>query len=408
MRTSHNIVRRQVFVVVLALLLPGALLAEDWPQVIRNLERQSTKREGNHRLATAYNNYALELATAGRFTVAESQLKKALKIDPQNKRVKKNLSVVLLNHALDIMQDRRQSSRGNQAKSLAQQSLRYDPRAAEAYLLIGDIEYDAQELRYAKNAWEKAKRLNPSVAGLESRMEKLKSEIAVEKPFSRVSNLNFDLRFQNQIDRSTAFDLRGALDRARNEVGRDFNYWPRHRIIVLIYSEQGFARVQPGPDWAAGLYDGKIRIPFPSNPAAQATVKATLYHEYTHAVIHDISRGNCPVWLNEGIAEYQEARVREPYIGHLRAAMGKGRLIPLTSLDEAFKSRDGEVARLAYQQSYSLVSYLVQRKLFFRIRRALEALGNDQTVEEAFHNEFRLSIPELEKRWRRWLPEFVK
>lgn len=393
--------------------LSGALVttsfAEDWPAIIQRLERSPSSREGKKQLAVAHNNYAMGLAKDDKFSEAETQLKKALKLDAQNKQIKGNLSVVLLNHAFALLRDRRRSSRGSaiQAKSLAQQSSRYNPQAAEPYVLIGDIEYDSQQLQRAKLAWEKARRLNPSLPGLDDRMQKLQSEFAVEKRFDRVGGAHFDLRYQDQIDRSAAFDLRAALDAARREVGRDFNYWPRRPIVVLIYSEQGFAQVRRGPDWAAGVYDGKIRVPFPSNARAQESVKATLYHEYTHALVHDITHNKCPVWLNEGIAEYQEARKRKPYLAHLKTAVRDKQLIPLANLDAAFKSRDADVAGLGYQQAYSLVTFLVKKYRFYRVRRALEAIGNDKTVEEAFDEEFRLSMPQLEQRWGRWLTGFV-
>jgi tetratricopeptide (TPR) repeat protein len=394
----------------LSFVLVNAAYAEDWPAIIRELERRPSSPEGKQQLAVAYNNHAMELSNDGQFSEAEAQLKTALKHDAKNTQLQHNLSVVLLNHAVNILQDRRQSSRGSaiKAKALAQQSLRYNRNAAEPYVLLGDIEYDSQQLERAKRAWEKAKRLNPSLPGLDERMQKLQSEFTVEKEFERGGNFHFDLRYQDQIDRSTAFDLRGALDQARRDVGRDFSYWPRRKIVVLIYSADGFSQVRRGPDWSVGLYDGKIRVPFPSNAAAQETVKPTLYHEYTHALIHDITHNKCPVWLNEGIAEHQEARLRAPNLARLQAAVRQDKLIPLTSLDAAFKSRDANVAGLAYQQSYSLVTFLVQKYRFYRIRRVLEAIGNDKTVEEAFRAEFRISMSQLEARWQSWLPGFVK
>lgn len=409
MLATCQTLRAAALTIGLLLVLDNASLAEDWPAIIRQLERKTSSRQGKQQLAVAYNNYAMELANDGKFSEAESQLKKALSYDSKNEQLQGNLSAVFLNHAVDLLRDRRRSSRGSaiHAKSLAQQSARYDPQAAEPYVLIGDIEYAGQQLQRAKKAWEKAKRLNPSLPGLDDRMQKLHNEFAVEKQFDRVGGHHFDLRFQDQIDRSTAFDLRGALDQARGEVGRDFNYWPRRPIVVLIYSEEGFAKVRRGPDWATGLYDGKIRVPFPSNAAAQDAVKTTLYHEYTHAVIHDITHNKCPVWLNEGIAVYQEARTRQPNLAPLQAALRKDQLMPISSLDAAFKSRDANVAGLAYQQSYSMVAFLVEKYRFFRVRKLLEQIGNDKTLEQAIQDEFRINMSQLEVRWRRWLPGFV-
>jgi hypothetical protein len=291
---------------------------------------------------------------------------------------------------------------------LAGKAIRYDRNLAAAYILIGDIEYDNQRLVQAKVAWNKAKSLDTSQPGIEQRMQKLNVEYTVEKQFDRTGNGFFDLRYQDNIDRSTAFDLAQTLSQARRDVGRDLNYRPRHKIVVLIYSEEDFAQVRRVPDWVAGIYDGKIRVPFPIDPTAQANVKPTLYHEYTHALIHDMTNNRCPVWLNEGIAEYQEAKLRPASLNRLRAAVRNDRLVPLVNLDAGFKSPDSEMAALAYQQSYSIVHFLAKKYGFFRIRRTLEQLGKGENFEDALKQEFRLSVSQLEKRWERWLPSLVK
>ena len=320
--------------------------------------------------------------------------------------------MVYLNHAFELRQQRRSSSfssyRHWDAKQLAGKAIRYDRNLAAAYILIGDIEYDNQRLAQAKVAWNKAKSLDTSQPGIEQRMQKLNAEYSVEEQFDRTGNSFFDLRYQDNINRSTAFDLSKTLSQARRDVGRDLNYRPRHKIVVLIYSEEDFAQVRRVPDWVAGIYDGKIRVPFPINPTAQATVKPTLYHEYTHALIHDMTNNRCPVWLNEGIAEYQEAKLRPASLNGLRAAVRNDRLVPLVNLDAGFKSPDPETAALAYQQSYSIVYFLAKKYGFFRIRRTLEQLGRGENFEDALEQEFRLSVAQLEKQWKRWLPSLVK
>jgi hypothetical protein len=159
------------------------------------------------------------------------------------------------------------------------------------------------------------------MTAIDERLSKLNSEQAIEKQFDRAGNVHFDLRYQDDVGYSTAYDLRTVLDQARRDVGRDFGYWPRHQLVVLVYSEEAFKQVRQGPDWIAGLYDGKIRVPVSRNPTAQASLNSTLIHEYTHAIIHDITQNQCPVWLNEGLAEFEEARTRKPNLQHLQLAV---------------------------------------------------------------------------------------
>ena len=396
--------------VALLILLAQVTLAEDWPRIIEDIKRGGSSKQQRQQLSVAYNNYAIELSNQGNWAQAETELQRAVAIDTSNEQFKQNLSVIFLNHAASLRQDRRASDRGTDVKSktLVQQALRYNPRSADAYAILGDIAYDTQELAHAKTAWDRAKQLNPSMTSIDERLNKLNSEQAVEKQFDRAGDVHFDLRYQDGISYSSAYDLRKVLDQARRDVGRDFGYWPRHQIVVLVYSEEDFKQVRQGPDWIAALYDGKIRIPFPRNPAALESLNSTLVHEYTHAIIHDITHNQCPVWLNEGLAEFEEAKTRKPDLQHLQAAVSNNRLIPLASLDSAFKSRDANVAALAYQQSYSLVAYLDQTYRFFRIRRILDKLPEGTSIEVALQEELRLTPSQLEQRWQRWLPTFAR
>ncbi len=394
----------------LLLSLAQSSIAEDWPRIIENLKRGASSSQGKQQLAVAYNNYAIELSNQGSWSQAETELERAIALDAGNNQFKQNLCVIYLNHAASLRQDRRASDRGTDAvtKTLVQQALRFNPRSAEAYTILGDIAYDGQQLAHAKTAWDRAKQLDPSMNSIDERLNKLNSELAVEKQFDRAGNTHFDLRYQEGIGYAAAYDLRTALDQARSNVGRDFGYWPRRPIVVLVYSEEAFRQVRQGPDWIGGVYDGKIRIPFPRSTAALESLKSTLVHEYTHAIIHDITQDQCPVWLNEGIAEFEEARTRKPNLQLLQAAAGKRQLIPLSSLDSAFQSRDANVAGLAYQQSYSLVTFLDQKYRFFRVRRILDHLAQGKSVEDALQAELRLSSDQLEQRWERWLPTFVQ
>jgi len=399
---------------ILALLCairPRSAHCENWSQVVSTLER-STASSDRRQLAVAYNNYAIELANQGHWSEAEAKLKRAVAVDSRNSQFRKNLAAIYLNHATALTKDRRTASyssyRHRDAKRMAEMSLQYDRSLAAAHLLIGDIEYANQRLVQAKTAWSKAQKLDASLPGIADRMQKLSQEYVVEKEFDRSGNGFFDLRYQDTIKRSTAFDLTKTLNDARRDVGRDLNYLPRHKIVVLIYSQQGFAKVRRGPDWASGIYDGKIRVPFPSNPVAQQHVKATLYHEYTHAVVHDLTGNRCPVWLNEGLAEYEEAKIRSTSLGRLRTAARIKRLVPLAQLNAGFKSSDAETATLAYEQSYSIVRFLVKKYGFYRVRRMLEHLGAGDDFESALHQETRLSLTQLERNWKLWLPTLIR
>lgn len=394
---------------MIGLTVPSWSHAQDWPEIIAKLKRAGAKAR-KEQLPTAYNNYAISLSRSGDFAQAAKTLEQALTLAPHSTQFKQNLAAIYLNHAFQVHQDRRGNGYAmrHKARHLAQKALQHNQGLTEAHVLLGDIAYDNQDLRLAKLSWSRAKKLEPGMQAIQDRMSKLEAEYSVEKNFERESNAYFDVRYQNGIQKSTAFDLRKYLEAARREVGKDFKYWPRHKLIVLVYSQEDFKKVRRGPDWVAGVYDGKIRVPLPHSQSSAKALRPTLYHEYTHALVHDLTGNRCPVWLNEGLAELQESKVRAPQLDLLRQAARVDRLISLESLDAAFQNRDPQIAGLAYQQSYSMVRYLAERFGQFRLRRALEALAQGNDLETTFSQEFRQTTSQFQKRWKGWLPELVR
>ena len=122
--------------------------------------------------------------------------------------------------------------------------------------------YDNQQLGRAKLAWQRAKRLDPRMRGLTSRLDRVDLEAAVESKMRSVGDIYFTLQYDDSVQQSSGYDIRRVLREARQEVVRDFQYRPNHRIVVLLYSQEAFREVRSrAPEWAAGLFDGKIRVP---------------------------------------------------------------------------------------------------------------------------------------------------
>ena len=85
------------------------------------------------------------------------------------------------------------------------------------------------------------------------------------------------------------------LEDAYGEVGRAFSHYPDQEIQVILYSDQQFQEVTDAPGWSGGVYDGKIRMPIGGIEKETPGLRRILYHEYTHAVVRDITK-RCPTW----------------------------------------------------------------------------------------------------------------
>ncbi len=403
---------------VLVLGIPSLVGQDFWPATIESLKQQlrSRPRDENLRnqLADAHNNYAMALGSQKKWKEAAIQMEEALRLDRQNASFKENLSLVYLNYAYQLYEEPTrersyQSYRHQEAKKLLEKALRVNSKLASAYVLLGDIEYDNQQLPRAKLAWQKAKRLDPGMAGLTSRLDQVDRESQVESNMKRVGDVYFNLRYDDSVKQSSGFDIRGVLREARRDVGRDFQYRPQHKIVVLLYSKETFRKVREGaPEWASGIFDGKIRVPVPESQQDLSSVKKTVVHEYTHAIVDELSQGRVPHWFNEGLAEYQAAKYAKTskQASPLKQALAEDQLLPWKQIESLFSGRSTHQVTMGYDQSHSVVAYLAQRYGFWHMPQLLKQLAQGVSFEEALRQEFKSPAERLEKDWKRWLPRF--
>jgi tetratricopeptide (TPR) repeat protein len=389
--------------------IPGTDEQVDWPQVISALKQQVYERPGHahtrHQLAIAYNNYAVTLGNQGQWATAALQLQEALRLQPDNGQFRENLSRMYLQEAGEAFQHRQTA----EAAAALDKAIDLNPDLAEAYALRGELEYGRQRLKEAKAAWQRAVELDPSRQELVQRLEQVTEELPVESKFERLSQAYFDLRYEAGVERPTGFDVRDALLEARRQVGSDFALWPKYKLVVLIYSADSFRKLRSEtPDWVAGQFDGKIRVPLPSTQLDQARVRQIIFHEYTHALVYDMARGHCPVWFNEGLAEYEGRSQLSLPLTLLSKAHAADKLVPWAELSGHFTTSLGaEEVAFAYEQSYSIAAYLIKRYGFWRIREVLKLVGEGRPLEDAFQQGLRMKQARLEADWRRALPELL-
>jgi len=417
---------------------------EDWPTIISQLQYELNQNPGRamtrQQLATAYNNYGISFGEQRQWNLAIQQLQEAIKLDGANEQFQANLSSIYLNQADELDKQ----FQANAALETVRKAMGCDPKLKRAYDVVetikkidpvlrevnalsldasqtrllaqacgflGRVQYDRQKLAEAEVAWRIALELDPTIPNLQGRLDQLTQERPIESQFERLSQGYFDIRYEEELEQPAGFDIRHALLDARSSVGSDFSYWPKppRKIVVLLYSAESFRRIrQETPDWVAGQFDGKIRVPFPSTTLAEARVREILFHEYTHAVIFDLTKGACPLWLNEGLAEHEGRSQNAGTLQHLRAAHRADQLIPWQELSDHFSTALGaEHVALAYEQSYSLAAYLIQRYGFWRMRRFLKTIAEGQPWAAALEQEVHLKLAKLEADWRRWLPEFL-
>jgi hypothetical protein len=234
--------------------------------------------------------------------------------------------------------------------------------------------------------------------------------------FERRESSHFVLYQDVDIDRRSGFHgsrrfearLLAVLEEAYDELGDTLGLRPPRRLEVRVYDPALFDAQFAGRFrfTAAGFYNGTIYIR--GGTQVDARMMGTLYHELVHAAFDAVAPSLVlPAWLNEGLAEWFEARAvgKRGLSGREDAALatvgGQGGLFSLWQLsDSSFASFEPKSAHLAYLQSYAFVEYLSRRHGDDSLRRLCDALIRKRNLERAFKVTYRAELADLEERFR--------
>lgn len=351
-------------------------------------------------LAITYNNYAIALIEKNNYEDAKEYLYKAIELEKDNLDYKKNLANIISSMA------ERYYKKGEYELAIMQlkESLALLPEHVPSLTLLGQVYYEKQELEKAQKVWEKAYRYDLGNIELKQMLARLKEEKEVETQFKQLDAYYFDIRFDKDAVSSEIYYIRYYLQRVYQDVGRDFDYYPQHKIPVLLYTQEDFRRIRKTPEWVSGIYDGKIRLPVRNGEPLITEFKHLIWHEYTHVVVFYLTDGKCPVWFNEGLAKYEELKQDPIDPSLLKKAIKENTLIPLNQLDQCFSlSTNPEKLNLAYLEAYSFIKFILDRWNFSVIRGTLKHLKAGVPIEEAIYRETYRKMGKLEKDWREWL-----
>jgi tetratricopeptide (TPR) repeat protein len=277
------------------------------------------------------------------------------------------------------------------------------PDSVEVLYYLGLVQFETDNRPQALELWEQALKLSPGRKEIVELLEKGRKENSVESGMDRGHSSRFDLTYDPGVDTAFVLAILDVLESAANLVGAELGMFPEARVPVGIYKRADFKTVTDSPDWSGGVYDGKIRLPFGSLTEITPVMRGVLYHEYAHVVVFELTRGNCPLWLNEGIAEmFGRMQYNQPLPAFGRAARA-GKLVDFRKLEANFSDFSTSAAALAYQQSYAMVNYMVTTYGWHRVRQILTLLGNGRTFDDAVATalkDYNLTYDGLVKEWR--------
>jgi tetratricopeptide (TPR) repeat protein len=398
-------------------------------------------------LAVAYNSKALELDGKGKEEEAIAYYQRALELEPQNLTVMRNLVATLNNLAvarskahqfleaqnffeqankwLEKLRDEtlERSVKDNYAALLTvwgaellkanknaaaaeafRQAISLNPKNSAAMIYLGDIAYDVNDYEAAKQFYSAARQLDKEHASyLESRLDMIEKESKVENLFRELTDRqgHFRVQYVPYTEGVRIQDVLAMLEDAHDSLAETLGLRPTRTVNVKIYRAQDFYRVSALPDWATGIYDGKMRLKAEDMQNTPAQVRDLLFHEYTHALLAMNIRKSVPAWFHEGLAQLMEPRFlqNEREQQRVRAALTDGR-VSFDALRESFREIHSKAdAEQAYLLSKYFLASLRQRYGQEKLREWLRHMAADEDFDDAFEKVFGVPLKKVQDRW---------
>ena len=268
--------------------------------------------------------------------------------------------------------------RDDEAERSLKRALELNPRLTDAAKLLGDIEYNAGYLDDAIRLYEQVIAEKPADSAIRQQLDTWQKESAIHRGLTQRNDGRFSIIFEGSTDSALADRAVATLDAAYWRIGAAIGAYPSSSITVTLYNDQQFHDLTGAPEWAGGVFDGRIRIPVKGARQNLREFDRVLVHELTHAMVSTLAPRGVPTWLHEGLASYFEP---EDLAAALRVLKITGP-VPFEVLLERFAGLTERQATAAYAESLLLADTLM-RRTGSRMGLVLQSLDRGETLEES-------------------------
>lgn len=222
-----------------------------------------------------------------------------------------------------------------------------------------------------------------------------------------IQSQHFDVYFSNDGYELAEFTARAAED-ALQGIQESFGYQITARIPFIIYnSHNDFQQtnvvgmyLEEGIGGVTELFKNRVVVPF---EGSYGQFRHVIHHELVHAVINDMFYGGSiqaaltnrirlvlPLWMNEGMAEYQSLDGWDTNSDmFLRDATTSNYLPPIPYLNGYFAYRGGQ----------SVWWYISEKYGKKKVGEVLNSVRGARSLDEGLKKSLGLTLEELSERW---------
>jgi predicted negative regulator of RcsB-dependent stress response len=271
------------------------------------------------------------------------------------------------------------------------------PKSAAVAQLSGWAYYGLNQMEEAIKEWQAAQRIQPSPE-LAAALKKAERDNAAESEAREANSGHFNLRYQGGATPQLATEILSTLEEHFRSIQSTLRFTPAEPIGVVLYTQQAFHDITQAPTWAAAGNDGRIRVPVQGLTSVSDQLSRELKHELVHSFIFQKTRGRCPGWLNEGLAQWIEGRRTDhDTAAALVSAYERGQYIPLKNLEGSWARLPAPAAGFAYAWGLAAVEYIIANSGTWGIERLFDRFDEDPSFESAMRASLQTNYADLER-----------
>src|ERR1700693_4472799 len=325
----------------------------------------------------------------GDLNQAVGQYQRALTLAPDHVGLLLNLSAVLI-----------RESQFSEAIDSLERAKRTAPKNFYVAKFLGMAYYGANKNDQAVEEWKRAIALH-SDPDLQRQLEEVERRQKEEADYREGRSAHFQVRYNGAAaPASLVGDILRTLESHFAVIESALNYTPREPIGVVLYTSQAYTQVTGAPDWAVAMTDAMyshISVPTQGLTGVNSELSSTLKHELTHAFIAQKTRNHCPVWMQEGMAQWMEGiRARDNAAEFVALFDQRKMTAPLAGLEGSWMAMSNPQAMAAYGWAISVIEYIVSTGGMGDIERILDHMASEP-FEDSVHSVLRMDYSELQE-----------
>ena len=243
----------------------------------------------------------------------------------------------------------------------------------------------------------------------------LKAYAAVDRQWKELKSTQFII-YHKDVPRGflekVKSNAEGYYKEITNNLGfvrYDFWLWDKRAKIYIYPSREEYLEDELHPNWSAGIVHPEIKV-IKSYPTDAGFIDTVLPHELGHIIFREFVRNNptIPLWLDEGVACYQELAKRWTSNEEVRKAIKEKRFITVDKLSNhrLIDLTDRDTVNLFYAESASLTRYLIEKFGKFRFGNLCKDLRDGMTFQKALKRQYPFrNLKELGESWKQYIKD---